>query len=110
MYLEINLEKVNNGWDEQVAKLMFQYQTLYSKFHHLKQSILELEKEGEVLKFAIKEKEKNVSKLESMISLLKETLLGARECKQTLPLLETLATIGGGCKRRVLATIGNHKI
>ena len=84
--------------------LMSQYQTLYTNHHHLQQRILESEKEEEVLKNAIKEKDEQVSKLENTIALLKETPLGARERKRAFSSIETLAPKGGARKRRVMAT------
>ena len=84
--------------------LMHQYQTLYSNHYHIQQRLLESEKEEEVLKNVIKEKDTKLSKLENTIALLEETPLGARERKRCLSSIETLAPKGGARKRRVMAT------
>ena len=82
---------------------MCQYQILYSDRSHLQQRTLELEKEDEALKSAIKEKDEKLSNLKSTIAQLKDTPLGVRECKQSISSIETLAPKGGALKRRVMA-------
>jgi hypothetical protein len=81
-----------------------QYQALFSHQYHLQQRLLESEKEVQVLKNAIEEKDAKTSKLEVSIAQMKETPLGARERKRGLSSIETLAPKGGARKRRVMAT------
>ena len=51
-----------------------------------------------------KEKTNTIVQLQNTIQRMKETPLGARECKQIFSSIETLAPDGGARKRRVLAT------